>query len=126
VKRVREGVYLTPFGEQRLDAALLTNDMAKARAARDADRVAQELLKARQPVAVAATPAPAATPTPRYVEGVNTQSSGLQTSSALGAGHTKVDGGVLWQKSRDGRYWIPVKYVKNGGTQNLPPQVPVK
>lgn len=41
VKLVKPGIYLTPAGEVPLDAALLTNDMGKARAARDADRARQ-------------------------------------------------------------------------------------
>jgi len=47
VKLVRPGVYLTPSGEVPLDPALLTNDMAKARAARDVGRAAQTAAQAR-------------------------------------------------------------------------------
>jgi hypothetical protein len=41
VKRVREGVYLTPSGELAIPANFLTNDMDLARQARDADRATQ-------------------------------------------------------------------------------------
>lgn len=41
VKATRNGKYMTPEGEMGLPTGLLTNDMAKARAARNADKVAQ-------------------------------------------------------------------------------------
>lgn len=47
VKLVRPGIYLTPSGEVPLDPALLTNDMGKARAARDADRARQGAAQAQ-------------------------------------------------------------------------------
>lgn len=47
VKFVREGIYLTPRGEVSLDASSLTNDLARARQARDADRAAQAAVMTR-------------------------------------------------------------------------------
>jgi hypothetical protein len=127
VKLVRPGVYLTPYGEHPLAAALLTNDLAKARAARDADRAAQDAARqktadvaqaarAAQLARDSATPSPIAPamqlpagPTPRFVEGVNRQPTGLDSSTSLGAAHTKVDDGWVWEKSADGKWWMAVK-----------------
>lgn len=74
VKLVRNGKYLTPEGEMALDPKLLTNDMARARAARDADRLAQNAAMPQglpptppAPIAPAPTGAPLAasvSPTP--------------------------------------------------------------
>jgi hypothetical protein len=70
VKLVREGIYLTPVGEVPLDPSQLTNDMQRARQARDADRAAQADVKARaladkaaadSAARIAATPLPLAT-----------------------------------------------------------------
>ena len=47
VKLVREGVYLTPAGEVSLRPEQITNNLAVARQARDADRAAQAALTAR-------------------------------------------------------------------------------
>lgn len=46
---------------------------------------------------------------PEYVAGVATQPTGLQTSTTLGAAHSKVADGIVWQKSPDGAWWVPVK-----------------
>jgi hypothetical protein len=45
VKLVRPGVYLTPYGEASLSAEQVTNDLSAARAARDADKAAQAMLR---------------------------------------------------------------------------------
>lgn len=47
VKHVRDNIYLTPSGEFPLDSAILTNSLAVARKARDADRTAQAAMQAR-------------------------------------------------------------------------------
>ena len=47
VKLVRPGIYLTPAGEVHLNPEQLTNDMAVARAARDAAQAAQAALRQR-------------------------------------------------------------------------------
>ena len=47
VKLVRPGIYLTPAGEVPLDSVLLTNDLAKARAARAAAQAAQAAITQR-------------------------------------------------------------------------------
>ncbi len=47
VKLVRAGVYLTPYGEMPLDPRQLTNDMAAARRARDAERATQATVQAQ-------------------------------------------------------------------------------
>lgn len=140
VKLVRTGVYLTPAGELPLDAAILTNDMTKARAARDSAQAAQAALAQRGAAdaakaaemaraAAAATPTPEApgltqtarTPKARYVDGVtNSGTTMLQSSTSLGAAHTKTDDGWVWQKSPDGQWWVPVK--RTDGT--VPPYKP--
>jgi hypothetical protein len=46
----------------------------------------------------------------KYVPGV-TQStqSGAQSSTSLGAGHTMTADGYQWQKSPDGKFWVPMR-----------------
>jgi hypothetical protein len=120
VRRLRPGVYLTPSGEAALRDDQVTNDLDRARQARDAAQ-AREAAEATARAAVAAPPRRAATPEPwippeyqRPVEGVVTQPSGLQTSTALGTGHTRTKDGIVWQKSLDGKYWLSVKYLRSG------------
>jgi hypothetical protein len=61
-----------------------------------------------------AQPTPSGLPKNRdgtqYVPGV-ANSGGLASSTAIGAGHTRTDDGVLWQKSPDGVWWIPIRYL---------------
>lgn len=63
VKRVREGIYLTPAGELPLDSELLTNDLDIARQARDADRAIQIASRPTAPSEPSSI-APMATPSP--------------------------------------------------------------
>lgn len=55
------------------------------------------------------TSAPSAAGASReYLPGVSKQASGLDSSSTLGAGHTRTKDGWLWQKNSAGQ-WIPVR-----------------
>jgi hypothetical protein len=71
VKLVREGVYLTPAGEVQLQPEVLTNNLALARKARDADRAAQAALRTRAaqvPAANAPQGAPQGSQDPAQIE----------------------------------------------------------
>jgi hypothetical protein len=52
--------------------------------------------------------APQRPPPAAYVPGVNTRNN-LGTSTSIGASHSKTADGILWQKSPDGVWWVPVK-----------------
>ena len=67
VKLVREGVYLTPAGEVPLQPEQITNKLAIARKARDADRAAQAALQNRA-AQVSAASVPQASQNPAQIE----------------------------------------------------------
>jgi len=86
VKKIREGVYLTPQGEAAIDATILTNDMAKARTARDADRAAQYAIRqqgATEAATVAAAQPPAGLQSPSSHLSRNAQTAELDRQQAM-------------------------------------------
>jgi hypothetical protein len=118
-----DGKFLSDGHTVELRPDQITNDLRVAAQAMGADRAAQagiqRSLQARAAAERAvqqrstATPKPAAVQstaaTPYYRPGVTTGSSALQSSTALGAGHTRTGEGHLWQKSADGKEWVPIK-----------------
>ena len=125
VVRQPDSRYLADGHILDIPAAQLTNDLRVAARIAGADQTAQTVIRQalQQKASPQTTPEqpgkannqrpaaqyrPPTAPTPKYVPGVNTQNN-LQTSTALGATHTRTDDGILWQRSPDGAWWVPVK-----------------
>lgn len=138
-----DGRYLADGHVVELRSEQLTNDTRFAARVAGADESAQTAIRRRL---AAATPVPngkvpssgrksaldrpssqtePSEATSDYVPGVTTQSSGLQTSSSLGAGHTRTANGVLWQKTPDGKFWTAVKRL-DGKPLSAVPDVPAR
>ena len=129
-----DGRYLANGQLFELRADQLTNDLRVARQVAAADQTAQAAIRQYLQVAPASTaPPPPTTPqpvqrrvamspsnTPAFVSGTSRQSTGVQSSSALGSGHTLASEGHQWQKSPDGQWWIPIKRL-DGKTMYPPP-----
>jgi hypothetical protein len=150
-----DGRYLADGHILEIPAEQLTNDLRIAARIAGADQAAQaairqatQLAASLPPVSAAPAQVPPASTSPlaspastqpassgaplnregaQYVPGV-TKSRGLETSTAIGAGHTKTDDVILWQKSPDGAWWIPIRYLSptNEKRLSLPPQRPAR
>ena len=139
-----DGRYLADGHLVELRAEQLTNDTRFAARAVQADQTAQAAIQRRLEAPTPALEAKkssikrstlldrnaepeiqASETGQKHVPGVVTQPSGLQTSTALGAGHTRTANGCLWQKTPDGKFWTAVKRL-DGKPLGLPPDVPVR
>jgi len=126
VKKEADGSYTAEGHKLEVQAHEMTNDLDLA--ARYAGADAQRQAALRQAAAVAAaTPPPSSSsaasssstgtssqpPSSRsagsnYVAPTRKTGSGLESSSTLGAGHTKTQDGWLWQKDASGA-WVRVR-----------------
>lgn len=144
-----DGRFLADGHTVSLQPAQITNDLALARQAVSADYSAQQRLRQVMAARAAATPVPSsgasesqeiavaprtAPPaaqqsgqyTSEYVDPNAGREGGLQASNNLNAKHTRTGEGVLWQKSPDGKWWVPVKRLSVRDPRPLPPNKPVR
>ncbi len=124
----------------------VTNDLAEVRQLVSADAAQQATHANAAGVAPTLPPLPAGstaaatepaatarartitTSVPRHVDGVATSSpGGLQSSTAIGAQHSKTEDGIMWQKDPEGTRWVPVKWLSpSRANYALPPSRPVR
>src|SRR5262245_29716021 len=134
-----DGRYLADGHLVTLRPEQLTNDTRFATRAVQADRAAQAAIERRlapPPLEKKSASAKAAKSLNerrdpdsatgdgrKYIPGVTTRPSGLQTSTARGSRHTRTANGWLWQKTPDGKSWTAVKQLDKRATV-APPDVP--
>jgi hypothetical protein len=132
LERQPDGSYTDSRGRTfKLRADEVTNDLRVAQRIAGADAANQAAIRqqltaaaqSRRPASTAATkpgssarppqpgaaPAPAATAQENIVASTQGRSGGVQSSSTLGAGHTRVKNGIVWQKNADGE-WVGIRY----------------